>query len=216
MIYAYCRVSTGRQADDGQSLDVQQRQIEGYAAMRDLSVDHYYVDRGVSGSKALIDRPQGAELLNVLQDGDTVICSKLDRLFRSALNALDVLDQFRKRNISLHCIDLGGDVTTDGVAKLVFQILAAVAESERDRIRERIRDVKADQRKRGNYLGGNRPLGYAVQDKQLVTDQSEQAHIQRIKELRASGQSLRAISQTMREQGFQVSHEGVKSILARA
>jgi DNA invertase Pin-like site-specific DNA recombinase len=41
-------------------------------------------------------------------------------------------------------IDLGGDVTGNGVSKLVFTILSAVAEAERDRIRERIRDVKAE------------------------------------------------------------------------
>ncbi len=51
-------------------------------------------------------------------------------------------------------IDLGGDVTGNGISKLVFTILSAVTEAERDRIRERIRDVKADQRKRRRYLGG--------------------------------------------------------------
>ena len=49
-------------------------------------------------------------------------------------------------------IDLGGDVTGDGHAKLVFTILSAVAEAERDRTRERIMDVKVDQKRRGRYL----------------------------------------------------------------
>jgi len=88
-----------------------------------------------------------------------VITPKLDRMFRSALNALDVLRQLKERDVALHIIDLGGDVTGNGISKLVFTILSAVAEAERDRIRERIRDVKTDQRKRQRYLGGICPIG---------------------------------------------------------
>ena len=61
-------------------------------------------------------------------------------------------------------IDLGGDVTGNGISKLVFTILSAVAEAERDRIRERVSQVKADQRKRGRYLGGKVPFGFAATD----------------------------------------------------
>ena len=69
--------------------------------------------------------------------GDVVITPKLDRMFRSALDALDVLARLKDRGVSLHMIDLGGDVTGNGISKLVFTILSAVAEAERDRTRER-------------------------------------------------------------------------------
>jgi putative DNA-invertase from lambdoid prophage Rac len=59
-------------------------------------------------------------------------------------------------------IDLGGDVTGNGISKLVFTILSAVAEAERDRIRERIADVKRDQKTRGRFLGGSRPFGCQI------------------------------------------------------
>ena len=65
-------------------------------------------------------------------------------------------------------IDLGGDVTGNGVSRLVFTILSAVAEAERDRIRERIADVKRDQRSRGRFLGGRRPFGYRVTDEGVL------------------------------------------------
>jgi Resolvase, N terminal domain len=103
------RVSTDRQADDGESLGTQQRVIEGYAMMQGLKLDVIFVERGVSGSKPLGDRPEGARLLAGLKPGDVVITPKLDRLFRSALNALDVLGQLKQRGVSLHMIDLGGD-----------------------------------------------------------------------------------------------------------
>ena len=81
------------QADDGESLGTQQRVIEGYAMMQGLPLDAVFVERGVSGSKPLGERPEGARLLAALKSGDTVIAAKLDRMFRSALNALDVLGQ---------------------------------------------------------------------------------------------------------------------------
>lgn len=87
------------------------------------------------------DRPQGAALLAALEPGDVVIIAKSDRVFRSALDALDVLGRLKEGGISLHMIDLGGDVTGNGVSKLVFTILSAVAEAERQRVAE----VKRDQ-----------------------------------------------------------------------
>jgi putative DNA-invertase from lambdoid prophage Rac len=144
-----------------------------------------------------------------------VITPKLDRMFRSALNALDVLGQLQRRGVSLHMIDLGGDVTGNGISKLVFTILSAVAEAERDRIRERIRDVKADQRKRRRYLGGIVPFGWQVgQDGELVEVPTEQAAIRRIMDLHREGLSLRAISEAMKGEGINLSHVGVKSVIS--
>jgi DNA invertase Pin-like site-specific DNA recombinase len=214
-VYGYVRVSTDRQADDGESLGTQQRVIEGYAMMQGLSLDAVFVERGVSGSKPLGDRLEGGRLLAILRPGDVVITPKLDRLFRSALNALDVLAQLKERGVSLHMIDLGGDVTGNGISKLVFTILSAVAEAERDRIRERIREVKADQRKRQRYLGGIVPFGWRIgEDGALIEVPDQQRAIQRIIELRRKGLSLRAISASIAADGVQLSHEGVKNVLA--
>jgi DNA invertase Pin-like site-specific DNA recombinase len=147
-------VSTAKQADEGQSIDVQARTIAGYAMMIGLEIDKNFIEGGVSGSVPLVHRPQGKSLLATLQAGDVVITAKLDRMFRSALDALAVLADLKERGISLHMVDLDGDVTTNGISKLVFTILSAVAEAERDRIRERISTVKADQKARGCFLGG--------------------------------------------------------------
>src|SRR5215212_9184442 len=124
-VYSYTRVSTQTQADEGESLGAQQRRVEGYAQMIDLTVDRHFVERGVSGSVPLSQRPQGAALLTLVQLGDTIITPKLDRMFRSSLDALDVLSKLKERGVSLHMIDLGGDVTGNGISKLVFTILSA-------------------------------------------------------------------------------------------
>jgi len=158
--YGYARVSTLRQADEGESLETQQRVIAGYATMHDLQVEKVFVERAGSGSKPLAERPEGAALLALLKPGDVVITPRLDRMFRSALDALAVLGKLKTAGISMHMADLGGDTTGNGVSKLVFTMLSAVAEAERDRTRERIAEVKADQRRRGRFLGGSVPFGW--------------------------------------------------------
>ena len=145
-----------------------------------------------------------------------VITPKLDRMFRSALDALDVLDQLKQRGVRLHMIDLGGDVTGNGISKLVFTILCAVAEAERDRTRERITEVKADQRQRGRFLGGMKPFGFDVKDGVLVSDPREQAAIKRMVKLRSKGVALREIAAAMKRDGFAVSHVGVDKIVKAA
>lgn len=92
-----------------------------------------------------------------------------------------------------------------------------MAEAERDRIRERIRDVKSDQRKRNRYLGGIVPFGWQVgEDGALVEDSEQQRATQRILKLRRDGLSLRAISAAIAAEGIKLSQEGVKNVLAGA
>src|SRR5208282_1679098 len=159
-VYGYCRVSTARQASEGESLDVQRRQIEGYAHMHGLTLRGVTVEEGVSGSVPVSERPAGGPLFAKLKKGDVVIAPKLDRLFRSALDALRVVEDLRARGVKLHLLDLGGDISGNGLSKLFLTIAAAFAEAERDRIRERIGQVKADQKARGCYLGGKVPFGW--------------------------------------------------------
>jgi DNA invertase Pin-like site-specific DNA recombinase len=215
--FGYVRVSTDRQAEEGESLGAQERTIAGYAMMHGLKLDRVFVERAVSGSRPIAERPEGAKLLSAAQAGDVVITPKLDRMFRSALDALDVLARLKDRGVSLHMIDLGGDVTGNGISKLVFTILSAVAEAERDRTRERIADVKRDQRSRGRYLGGAVPFGFRLgEDGGLVPEPSEQEAIRQARGLKAEGASLRAIAADLRERGHSISHVAISNVLRRA
>ena len=113
--------------------------------------------------------------------------------------------------------DMGGDTTGNGVSKLVFTILSAVAEAERDRSRERVAEVKRDQRQRGRYLGGAVPWGYRVgEDGALVPIPEQQAAIRRMRKLRDQGLALRAIADQMKASGVSISHAGVKNALTAA
>ena len=213
-IYGYCRVSTLKQANEGESLDVQRRQIEGYSLMHGLTLDGVLVEEGVSGSVPVEERPIGGQLFAKLERGDIIIAAKLDRLFRSALDALKVVENLKGRGVKLHLLDLGGDIAGNGLSKLFLTIAAAFAEAERDRIRERISQVKADQKSRGRFLGGRRPFGFCRGDNgELIPNDAEQAAISEAVELQARGLSLRAIRDELLAKGFQISHEGVARIL---
>lgn len=214
-VYGYARVSTGRQASEGESLEVQRRMIEGYAHMHGIDLDRVIVEEGVSGSIPLDQRPAGGDMLAKLNDGDIVIAAKLDRCFRSALDALTVVEQLKQRGVKLHLLDLGGDIAGNGLSKLFLTIAAAFAEAERDRIRERVSQSKADQRQRGRYLGGRRPFGWQIDsDGALVEDAAEQEMIAEMIDMRAAGLALRKIAAAAAERGFQLSHEAVKKIVA--
>lgn len=216
-VYGYARVSTDRQATEGESLNVQRRQIEGQAMALGLPVTEIFVEEGVSGATPFGRRPQGERLLWTIQPGDTVITPKLDRMFRSSVDALNVLHQFQALGASLYMIDMGGDVTGNGISKLVFTILSAVAEAERDRIRERIADVKKDQKRRGRYLGGRRPpFGYRVSEAGALEEiPEEMLAISHMKEMAKQGKSLREIAIALNGQGFQITHATVGNILKR-
>lgn len=215
-VYGYVRVSTKQQAEDGLSLEAQQRQIEGYAMMQGLEIDEIFVERAVSGWKSFESRPQGRRLADCLREGDIVLCSKLDRLFRSARDALVVSDELKKQGISFHLLDLGGDVTGNGVSKMFFTIVAAFAEFERDRISERVSDIKSSERDKGRFLGGSRPFGYRIGSSgELEPDDTEQSVIDRVVELRDRGKSLRAISDAVSVGSIKVSHVTVKRILQK-
>jgi putative DNA-invertase from lambdoid prophage Rac len=203
-----------KQANERESLDVQRRQIEGYALMHGLTIAGVLVEEGVSGSIPVEQRPIGGALFAKIERGDIVIAAKLDRLFRSALDALKVVESLKGRGVKLHLLDLGGDIAGNGLSKLFLTIAAAFAEAERDRIRERIGQVKADQKARGRYLGGSIPFGYKLgDDGGLVPHKPEQAAIREMVAMKAKRLSLRAIAAELQAKGHQISHVGVQGAL---
>ena len=214
-VYGYVRVSTRSQVDQGLSLEAQERQIAGYGMIHDLKLDSVFVEKAISGGKPIAKRPEGNRLLALVESGDTIICSKLDRMFRSAKDALVVSEELQKMNVSLHLIDLGGDVTGNGVSKMFFTIVASFAEFERDRIAERISDVKANEKQKGRFLGGSKPFGFQIDETgKLIPDEYEQKVIRDVVILRKKGNSLRSIAESVSNDLIQVNHMTVKRILS--
>jgi putative DNA-invertase from lambdoid prophage Rac len=145
----------------------------------------------------IAERPEGAKLFAKLKKGDVVIALKLDRLFRSALDALQVVEDLKKRGVALHLLDLGGDVTGNGLSKVFMTLVASFAALEREKISERTRDAKRYLVSQGVFIGGDKPFGFDIIEdgdiKRLVPNAAEQAVLDRMKAMRADGASLREI-----------------------
>ena len=162
MILGYARVSSADQANENRSsLQVQQDIIEGFARTR--GVDKYgvqiFTDAGVSGAVKLAFRPAGADLLAAMAPGDTVIASKLDRMFRSAGDAIAMFEVFKEKGVHLVLFDISHEPVSSGVGKLIMTILAAVADMERIRIKERTAEGRKAKKAKGGPVG-TVPFGY--------------------------------------------------------
>lgn len=136
---AYARVSTDMQ-DVALQLDA--LQVHGY--------DKLFTDEDVSGK--LDSRPALDAAMACLQPGDTFLIWKLDRLGRSVLHLITVLNDFRARGIEFKSLTNNFDTTT-AQGRMVYQICAAFAEYEREMIVERTRAGLAAAKRRGVKLG---------------------------------------------------------------
>ena len=198
-VYGYVRVSTITQAKEGESLEAQRRQVISYADSKglELPLENVFVEAGVSGGSEFQTRPEGAKLFQAVTVGDMVIFPKLDRAFRNTRNALNVLHELKARGVAVHFIDLGGDVTGNGVGAIVFTILSAFAAFERDRIAARIREVKQLKKAQGKFTGGRRAFGYDVVDGVKVPREDEQVVIREMVKMREAGAGYRDIADWM-------------------
>jgi DNA invertase Pin-like site-specific DNA recombinase len=193
-IYGYTRVSTVKQANEGESLETQKRQIIGYAESKgwNLSCESIFVEKGVSGGVEFNSRPEGKKLLQVLEVGDILVIPKLDRAFRSTRDAMNVLHLLKEKQISVHSLDMG-EVTGSGVGGIIFTILSAFASFERDRVATRIKEVKQRRKADGFYVGGRRGFGFNVIDGRKVPNIEEQKLLKQMKKMKEKGKTLKEI-----------------------
>ncbi|BDB69043.1 invertase [Comamonas thiooxydans] len=135
----YARVST-----DEQNLDLQVQ------ALQRVGCDLIYSDKGISGG--VRQRPGLIKALNALRQGDKLIVWRLDRLGRSLVHLVQLLDELGERKIGFQSLCEAVDTSTSG-GKLVFHMMAALAEFERSLISERTRAGMAAARLRGKHIG---------------------------------------------------------------
>lgn len=215
-VFGYVRVSTVQQANEGDSLEAQIKQVTSYASSRGLELDEgsVYVERGISGGLEFNSRPEGSKLLEVIQSGDILIFPKLDRGFRNTRDALNTLHLLKERNCSVHSIDLGGDVTGNGVGAIIFTILSAFADFERTRIASRISEVKQMRKSQGFYVGGRRGFGFNVKDGKKVPNKREQRLIAEMKRKKADGESVLSIHKWLNgDMGMKLNYSSLRELL---
>ncbi|WP_339496807.1 recombinase family protein [Pseudomonas sp. EA_15y_Pfl1_P101] len=144
-IFLYARVSTTDQTTDNQVLEVQ---ANGFAVE-----PKRVITETVSGSTCAKDRKGFAKLLERMEDGDVLIVTKLDRLGRNAMDVRSTVDYLAAQGIRVHCLALGGVDLTSPAGKMTMQVLAAVAEFERDLLIERTQAGLERAKAEGKVLG---------------------------------------------------------------
>ena len=224
--YGYIRVSSVEQIK-GTSLDEQKRQIEAYATLKEIELLGVIVDPAIKGEIPIHQRPQGKLLVGAIDNGsiDTVIICKLDRAFRSASDCLVKVEEWEKKGIGLHILNISGQTvdTTSPMGKFFITMMAGAAELEKNLIKERCSNGRAARKLEGKVIGGL-PFGYDLAEdaKTLIENSFEQAALALINALKSSGHSLREIATTLNSQGFTTkkggtwTHGHVQGVLRRA
>ena len=151
MKYGYARVSTCRQAKNGNSLQDQERMLtEAGVLPENIFADSY------TGTK--LDRPKFDALLEVIKPGDELVVCKLDRFARSSNDGSKLVQRLVDDGISVNILNMGRADNTP-VGKLMVTIMLAFAEFERDMIVERTSAGKAYAREHKEGYREGRPLG---------------------------------------------------------
>lgn len=149
MIYGYARVSTKGQAKDGNSLEAQEKKLKENGAEK-IFIESF------TGVK--MERPELDKLINRIQDGDTLIVTKLDRFARSVSQASNLITTLIDKGVRVNVLNLG-ILDNSSVSTLMRNILLSFSQFERDMIVERTQEGKAIARQREDFREG-RPKKY--------------------------------------------------------
>lgn len=196
----YARVSTEDQAKEGVSLDNQKSKIEAYCHLKDLDLTEIVEDAGISAKN--LNRPGVQKVLRLARKKkvDAVVVYKLDRIFRSTVDALETTKMFDKLGVSFHSIEETLD-TQSAMGRFFFTLTAALAEMERRIIGERTKAALSHKRSRNEKTGGDVPYGYDLTPGGLlIKNEAEQNVIKIIRRLKKNGYSLRKICRELEKE----------------
>lgn len=150
-ILAYCRVSAGDQSTEAQRHAIGAR----------YQVEHWFEDAAVSGAVRALQRPGFGELHRFARKGDVVVVAAIDRLGRNTVDVLETVEALRAKGADVVSMREGFDLATP-VGRCMLAMLSAVAELERENIRDRqlagIRRAKAE----GRALGAKKRIDDAA------------------------------------------------------
>lgn len=157
-VFAYTRVSTLDQAPANQLLEITSA---GYVVEA-----HRHIEERISGSVEAFKRPSFLQLTQRLEQGDTLVVTKLDRLGRDSIDVQKTVQWFAEHGIRLIVLQLGNLDLTSSSGALMIKVLSAVADFERQLIIERVQAGLARAKAENKKLG--RPSKTSASDKQQI------------------------------------------------
>jgi site-specific DNA recombinase len=198
----YVRVSTSGQAIEGVSLEAQQARIKAWCAANGYELRQVFTDHGISG-KRTSNRPALNNAIAAVcrQKGAALVVYSLSRLARSTRDAINLAEKLEKAGADLVSLSEHLD-TTSASGKMIFRLLAVLAEFERDLISERTRAALAHKRSKGERTG-NIPFGFRLAEDgiHLVQESTEQATLRKLRSMKTRGLPWRVIAEQFNEEG---------------
>jgi site-specific DNA recombinase len=198
----YVRVSTDQQNENGVSMQAQIDAIKKYCASNDIQLAGIYGDPAESGDG--VEHRPGALSALYLADRKRINCiviTKIDRLSRNTTQTLAIKAQLDKKKVKLVSIYENIDTTTF-YGKFYFQLLASLAEMERNLISERTKTALAFKRNNGERISRHAPLGSKLHGTALVKDEKEMVAALLARQLRQQGLSLAKIARELKGRGY--------------
>lgn len=207
----YARVSTTEQAEEGYSIDEQIHVLNDFCNREGYVVYDEYVDRGISG-KNISGRPAVQRLLADAEQKkfDVVLVWKMNRLARKSLDLMNIVEKLNSKNIAFRSYTEKYETETP-TGKLQFQMMAAIAEYERNNIAENVKMGMLARAKEGRWNGGQ-VLGYDVveipsdtkkrKDSHLVINQKEAIIVRYIFQMYTSGHGYKSIANCINKKGY--------------
>ena len=202
----YTRKSTEHNLDlEFNSLDAQREACEAYIKSQAHEgwrlIPGRYDDGAFSG--ASLDRPALQQLLAELRTGkiDIVLVYKVDRLTRSLADFAKLIELFDAHGVSFVSVTQSFN-TSSSMGRLTLNVLLSFAQFERELIGERVRDKIAASKRKGIWVGGPVPLGYAAVDKKIVVVATEAEAVRTIFARYLELGSIRALAQDLDRRGI--------------
>ena len=198
----YIRVSTVGQVEDGVSIEAQKNRIAAWCLANDVELSETFTDEGLSGKRA-DNLPQLQSALEaVKRTGSVLVVYSLSRLARSTKDTIAIGEQLDAAGADMVSLSEKIDTTT-AAGKMVFRMLAVMAEFERDLVSERTTLAMAHKRSKNERIG-KVPFGFDLHEdgSTLVENESEQRILKLIESLRSDGYSLRAIANELSNRGI--------------
>ena len=175
----YLRVSTDEQAKEGYCLVYQEEKLRAFVQSQNyqLSEEYIYKDEGFSGSLPIAERPSLMKLFEDvdIKKFDVVLVYRLDRFFRKTRLLLEAMERLNSHKVGFRSITESFD-TTNITGRFMTTMLGAIAEMERDTIKERTINGKIESAKAGNWVTGLPPYGYTLnKETKRISIEPEQA-----------------------------------------
>ena len=209
-VVIYIRVSTQEQVD-GYSIEAQKEALLALCKARGWHVVEVIVDPGYSGSN--LDRPGIQSLISKIQNYDMVLVYKLDRLSRSQLDTLHLIQNvFLPNGVDFVSMSESFD-TSSPFGRAVIGILSVFAQLERETIKDRMDMGRVERFKEGKYHGGTPPIGYDYdpETERLVVNEYEAMQVRMIFNMYCGtpelpGMGYRKIAEYLQEKGFRTKY----------